>query len=152
MDTVVGQHRGVVRSDSPEAQLPALTQDELVKLPLILPRRHIVIDTLHQWFNGGPEPLKIAGYHNLMTNALTLVKAGLGNLLCVEGSWTIRETPGFVFIPVSPVRLARHRLVRKKNRLLSRTAESFWAYAADHWRSEESDTQLSPKMSDSQNH
>lgn len=122
----------VVRSDSPEAQLPALTQDELVKLPLILPRRHIVIDTLHQWFNGGPEPLKIAGYHNL--------------------SWTIRETPGFVFIPVSPVRLARHRLVRKKNRLLSRTAESFWAYAADHWRSEESDTQLSPKMSDSQNH
>ena len=142
----------VVRSDSPEAQLPALTQDELVKLPLILPRRHIVIDTLHQWFNGGPEPLKIAGYHNLLTNALTLVKAGLGNLLCVEGSWTIRETPGFVFIPLSPVRLARHRLVRKKNRLLSRTAESFWAYAADHWRSEESDTQLSPKMSDSQNH
>ena len=142
----------VVRSDSPEAQHPTLTQDELVKLPLILPRRHIVIDTLHQWFNGGPEPLKIAGYHNLLTNALTLVKAGLGNLLCVEGSWTIRETPGFVFIPLSPVRLARHRLVRKKNRLLSRTAESFWAYAADHWRSEESDTQLSPKMSDSQNH
>lgn len=142
----------VVRSDSPDAQLPALTQDELVKLPLILPRRHIVIDTLHQWFSGGPEPLKIAGYHNLLTNALTLVKAGLGNLLCVEGSWTIRETPGFVFIPVSPVRLARHRLVRKKNRLLSRTAESFWAYAADHWRSEESDTQLSPKISDSQNH
>lgn len=142
----------VVRSDSPEAQLPALTQDELVKLPLILPRRHIVIDTLHQWFNGGPEPLKIAGFHNLMTNALTLVKAGLGNLLCVEGSWTIRETPGFVFIPVSPVRLARHRLVRKKNRLLSRTAESFWAYAADHWRAEESDTKPSSKTSDSQNH
>lgn len=92
----------VVRSDSPEAQHPTLTQDELVKLPLILPRRHIVIDTLHQWFSGGPEPLKIAGYHNLLTNALTLVKAGLGNLLCVEGSWTIRETPGFVFIPVSP--------------------------------------------------
>lgn len=51
----------VVRSDSPEAQLPALTQDELVKLPLILPRRHIVIDTLHQWFNGRPEPLKNCG-------------------------------------------------------------------------------------------
>ena len=86
-----------------------------------------------------------------MTNALTLVKAGLGNSLCVEGAWTIRETPGFVFT-LSPVRLARHQLVRKKNRLLSRTAESFWAYAADHWRSEESDTQLSPKISDSQNH
>lgn len=79
----------VVRSDSPDAQLPALTQDELVKLPLILPRRHIVIDTLHQWFSGGPEPLKIAGYHNLLTNALTLVKAGLGNLLCVEGSLSL---------------------------------------------------------------
>ena len=51
----------VVRSDSPEAQLHALTQDELVKLPLILPRRHIVINTLHQWFNGGPEPLKNCG-------------------------------------------------------------------------------------------
>jgi len=28
-----------------------------------------------------------------MTNALTLVKAGLGNSLCVEGAWTIRENP-----------------------------------------------------------
>lgn len=127
----------VVRSDAPQASLSDLSQEELVKLPLILPRRHIVIDTLHQWFNGGPEPLKIVGYHNLPTNALTLVKAGLGNLLCVEGSWTIRESAGFTFIPVTPERRARHRLVRKKNRLLSRTAESFWSYACEHWQADD---------------
>ena len=49
--------------------------------------------------------------------------------------------------PSRPFDWLRHRLVRKKNRLLSRTAESFWAYAADHWRAEESDTKPSSKTS-----
>ena len=79
-------------------------------------------------------PLRIMGYQNLMTNSLPLVQAGLGCILCVEGAWRLREAPGFTFLPVTPERVAAHRLVRKKNRLLSRTAESFWRFASDHWQ------------------
>lgn len=119
----------VVKKDAGEAG--PLDLETLSAMPLILPRRHIVIETLSQWFGDYAKSLRIAGYHNLPTLGLQAVREGIGALLCVEGSIAIRPQEDLVFRPLLPERRTGHRLVRKKNRKLSRTAERFWSFAVE---------------------
>lgn len=102
------------------------TYEEVSRLPLILPRRYIVLDEISAWLQVPEKSLKIAAYHNLPSNALSMVASGLGALLCVEGSFTNRGKPGMRFIPVTPERSSGHVAVRKKNRSLPKAAELFW--------------------------
>lgn len=113
----------VVRTDDPAASAESLSMDALRWLSLILPLRHMVRDTLHGWFDDASETLTIAGYHNVPTNALELVLAGLGALLCVEVSYTMRPSADLRFIPLAPER---------RTHQLSRSAEDFWQMCVTH--------------------
>lgn len=123
-----------VSRDSPWAGETELAKERLRECPLILPRRHIVIDSLREWLGDTVGELTISGYHNVPTVGLLMVKRGMGALLCIEGAITIRPDDDVVFVPITPVKLAGHRLVRKKNRKLSRAAENFWAMCLQHTR------------------
>lgn len=103
-----------------------LSYKELCKLPLILPRRYIVIDDILNWFGVTKDELNVTAYHNLPSNALRLVSKNIGVLLCVEGSFTNRGMPSVRFIPIKPIRRSGHVLVRKKNRALGKASELFW--------------------------
>ena len=102
------------------------TYEEVSQLPLILPRRYIVLDEIPRWLHVPEKKLKGAAYHNLPSNALSMVTAGFGSLLCVEGSFINRGKPGLKFLPVKPERAAGHVAVRKKNRSLFKAAEFVW--------------------------
>lgn len=128
----------VVRADDPQAEAESLKIEALRAMPLILPRRHIVRETLRAWFGDIANDLAIAGYHNVPTNALELVRAGLGALLCVEGSYAMRPMEDLRFVPLSPERRTSHRLVKRRNHQLSRSAEDFWQMCLAHSPSENS--------------
>lgn len=138
IDLKLNERWGVVLpADEPKSKVEFLTIEELEGIPLILPRRHIVRDTLIAWFGEAAERLTIAGYHNVPTNALEAVRAGLGALLCVEGAYTMRQTPDLRFVPLSPERRTGHSLVKRRNHLLSPSADDFWQMCLAHTQSEE---------------
>lgn len=116
----------VVREDEFPENKTHFTYEEVSQLPLILPRRYIVLDEIASWLQVPEKKLKVTSYHNLPSNALSMVAAGIGSLLCVEGSFINRGKPGLKFLPVKPERTAGHVAVRKKNRPLPKAAELFW--------------------------
>lgn len=121
----------VVAQDHPLAQQDFLSLEEVCKLPLILPRREIVQEEIASWFGVERSKLKVFAVHNLLTNAILLAQAGLGYPVCVQGSYTIRETDGVRFLPIIPERTSGHVLVWKKNRVLASATSLFIQYIND---------------------
>lgn len=122
----------VVGSESEWAAAGAVPRKALPGMSLILPRRHIVLDALREWFGEDAAEIRVAGYHNIPTNGLLLVKQGLGGLLCVEGSIAIRPAEGLAFVPITPEKRSAQRMVRKRGRGLAPAAENFWRLCAEN--------------------
>lgn len=116
----------VVRASQFPPEKESITYEEIVSLPLILPRRYIVLEEIASWLKVSEKELKVAAYHNLPSNAMSLVSAELGAVLCVEGSFTNRGKGELRFLPVTPERTSGHVAVRKKNRPLPKASEMFW--------------------------
>ena len=70
----------LVRQDSALAQLTHVVPQDLAGLPLILPERLSVQNSLQRWFGNSYENLHLAATYNLMLNAVFMVKNGLGLL------------------------------------------------------------------------
>ena len=123
-----------VRNDSYLASKKSLTTKDIVNVPLIIPRRAIVIEEISKWLNMKEEELTIVASHNLPTNGLLLVKRGIGNLICVKGSFTIRPAEGINFIPFSPKRITGHVLAWKKDHAFSPSTHKLLSFIQDKYR------------------
>lgn len=123
----------VVRDDSPVASHPFANGQTISSLRMILPRRAIVRTEIKTWFSELVKDETVVMYHNLPSLSLHFIRSGIGDaLLCVEGSYGIRPTPGLRFVPLAPERLARHKFVRRKNHRLSKAGEIFWSQLQNH--------------------
>ena len=114
-----------MRSDSPLACNNKLSISDIANLPLIIPRRSIVIDEIAKWLNMKPEELNIVASHNLPTNGLLLVQNHIGYLICVQGAISIRPTSNITFVPFYPERKTGHVLVWKKHHSISNASFKF---------------------------
>ncbi len=135
---VVDRWGVVVKTDSPVAALSGISPAETAKLPLILPRRHIVIDHLTEWMGVEVKNLNIVMFHNLPTLSIRFVAGGFGALLCVEGAYKARPMDGVVFVPITPDQTVRHMLIRRRNRRLGKASEIFWRHAEEVYDNSES--------------
>lgn len=117
---------------------------DIGSMRLILPRRRIVIDEISRFLGVSPESIQPVAYHNLATNALELVRAGIGTVVCVEGSYALRASDDLAFLPFSPVRLTSHRLIRRRNRPLARICEALWESCAAGGQAAERNPVASP--------
>ena len=115
----------VMRKDDPLAQKEAIQKEDLLSIPLILPRREIVQDHIAGWFGVDRSQLNVFAGHNLINNAALLAEAGLGYVVCVGGSFEIRGGENLCFIPLSPERTTGHVLAWKKNRVFHSAANRF---------------------------
>ena len=115
----------VMRKDDPLAQKEAIQKEDLLSIPLILPRREIVQDHIAGWFGVDRSRLNVFAGHNLINNAALLAEAGLGYVVCVGGSFEIRGGENLCFIPLSPERTTGHVLAWKKNRVFHSAANRF---------------------------
>lgn len=121
----------ILKEDHPLARQGFVSLEEASKLPLILPRREIVQEEIASWFGVERSKLNVFALHNLLTNTLLFVLAGLGYPICVEGSYTIRPVKGTAFVPITPERFAGHVLAWKKNRALASAAARFITHIND---------------------
>ena len=118
----------VMRKDDPLAQKESIKKEDILSIPLILPRREIVQDHIAGWFGVDRSQLHIFAGHNLLNNAALLVEAGLGYVVCVGGSFEIRGGENLCFVPLSPERTSGHVLAWKKNRVFHSAANRFREY------------------------
>ena len=118
----------LMRRDDPLARKDAVGRDDILSLPLILPRREIVQDNIAAWFGVDRGRLNIFSGHNLINNAALLVEAGLGYVVCVGGSFEIRGGENLCFVPFTPERTTGHVLAWKKNRVFHSAAGQFRSY------------------------
>lgn len=121
----------VMRKDDPLAQKESLQKEDILPLPLILPRREIVQDHIAGWFGVDRSQLNVFAGHNLLNNAALLAEAGLGYIVCVGGSFGIRGGENLRFIPLSPERKTGHMLAWKKNRVFHSAASRFREYVRE---------------------
>lgn len=121
----------VLRKDDPLARKEAIGREEVLAMPLILPRREIVQDNIASWFGVERSRLHIFAGHNLLNNAALLAEAGLGYPVCVGGSFEIRGGEALCFRPFTPRRTTGHVLAWKKNRVFHSAAERFRAYVQE---------------------
>ena len=115
----------LMRKDDPLAVKEAIQKEDLLSIPLILPRREIVQDHIAGWFGVDRSQLNVFATHNLLNNAALLVEAGLGYVVCVGGCFEIRGGENLRFIPLSPERTTGHVLAWKKNRVFHSAANRF---------------------------
>jgi DNA-binding transcriptional LysR family regulator len=121
----------IIRKDDPLACKDFVTAEELLKLPLILSRRSIVIDEVSKWLGVQRSQLNIFMTHNLLTNSLPLVENSLGVVLCIEGAFQIRPSDNLCFVPLYPQRVSNHVVIWKKNKVLSGATAIFLEFLRD---------------------
>lgn len=115
----------VVKDTSSIATKEYINVNDLIDIPLIIPRRNIVKDEISRWLNIPQDKLNIVASINFLTNALLLVQEGFGCVICVEGAFSIRRVEGICFVPLIPKRTAGHVLVWKKNRIFNTATSLF---------------------------
>lgn len=118
----------LMRKDDPLAEKETIGKEEILSIPLILPRREIVQDNIAGWFGVERSQLNIFAGHNLLNNAALLVEANLGYAVCVGGSFEIRGGENLCFIPFAPERTTGHVMAWKKNRVFHSAASHFRDY------------------------
>lgn len=117
-----------MRDDNPLAGKKGISREDILSIPLILPRREIVQDNIASWFNVSRSQLNIFAGHNLVNNAALLVEAGLGCAICVGGAFEIGGGENLCFVPLDPERTTGHVMAWKKNRVFHSAASQFRDY------------------------
>ena len=115
----------LLRRDDPLARRQALTGEDVLPLPLFLPRREIVQDNIAAWFGVERSSLNVLSSQNLINNTALLVEAGLGYAVCVAGAYEIRGGEQLCFRPFTPERTTGHVMAWKKNRVFHSAASRF---------------------------
>lgn len=115
----------VMRTGDPLAQKEALGKEDVLPLPLILPRREIVQDNIAGWFGVTRGQMRVFASQNLLNNAALLAEAGLGYPVCVEGAFLIRGGDALCFRPFVPKRTTGHVLAWKRNRMFHSASSRF---------------------------
>lgn len=79
------RHVAVMQDSCPLAQKNAVTPDDLVPYPLILPTRANVRNEISAWFSKRSKEMNVVATNNLSANTSVLVAHGLGIAICTEG-------------------------------------------------------------------
>ena len=113
----------LTRRDSALALKKEIRPEDLLHIPLLMVRRELVRNELASWFGDCYEELKIAATYNLIMNAASMVKSGIGTALCFDIGANFYDD--LCFIPLVPAMETGSVLVWKKNQMFGAAASSF---------------------------
>ena len=106
----------------PLAGKESVTPEDLLGVPLLLPRRERVQQELSGWFGDDFEKAEVAATYNLILNAANMIRNGVGIAL---GFLLGNLSDDLRFIPLSPALETGSVLVWKKDQAFSPTAAAF---------------------------
>jgi DNA-binding transcriptional LysR family regulator len=102
----------LVNPDSPLYVKESVSPADLSGIPLIMVQRNSVKNELANWFGDIYEQLDVAATYNLILNAASMVKEGVGTAVCFDLGMMYGELR---FIPFTPQLETGSVLVWKKN-------------------------------------
>ena len=114
----------LMRPDDPLAEKENVTAEDLLPLPLILPRRMNVQSELASWFGDYYGKLNVVFTSNLSTNGAVMVGAGLAYSLVIEGT-ALWDPSKITYRPLSPALTATSVLAWKRGQPFSLAATKF---------------------------
>lgn len=127
----------LVPENSPLAQLPQITPEDLLGVPLVLPQREILQSMLAQWFGPVWDKLDVAASGNLPYNMAMLVRELGGCLLTLEKLEYRFE--GLRFVPISPGLETGTVLAWKRSPAFPPAAGAFLKFSKEYIESMEED-------------
>lgn len=114
----------LMRPDDPLAGKENVTAEDLLSLPLILPRRMSVQSELASWFGDYYGKLNVVFTSNLSTNGALMVEAGLAYSLVIEGA-ALWDQSKITYRSLSPALTATSVLAWKRGQPFSLAATKF---------------------------
>lgn len=114
-----------MRADDPLAKKDAITTEDLLGLPLILPSRLNVQSELANWFGDDFAKLNVTFTGNLATNSAIMVQNGLGYGVMLESSFSFWNPDLIITRPLSPLLSATNVLAWKRGQPFVRATEKF---------------------------
>lgn len=114
----------LIRTDSPLATLPAIKPADIADVPILCSRQALHSNELSGWLGYDFSKLHIVSTHNLINNAVLMVKAGMGCALCIDKLVNVADT-NLVFRPLEPMMKANLFVAWKKYQVFSKCAEAF---------------------------
>ena len=114
----------LMRPDDPLAEKEYITAEDLLPLPLILPRRMNVQSELASWFGDHYGKINVAFTSNLSTNGAVMVGAGLAYSLVIEGA-VLWDQSKITYRPLFPALTATSVLAWKRGQPFSPAATKF---------------------------
>lgn len=114
----------LMRPDDPLAEKENVTAEDLLPLPLILPRRMNVQNELASWFGDYYGKLNVVFTSNLSTNGAVMVEAGLAYSLVIEGAALWNQSK-ITYRPLSPALTATSVLAWKRGQPFSLATTKF---------------------------
>ncbi len=118
----------IVTKDDPLAEKDYIHVEEMVELPLILPRRDIVIEEIAKWLGVQRSQLHITMTMNLLSNIIPVVEQKFGKVISIEGALQIRPSDNICFVPLYPKKVSNHVIIWKKNKVFSEVTSEFLEY------------------------
>lgn len=97
---------------------------DLRNIDLISSHQNGVSQNLENWFGHNLDAINIVATYNLLTNAIVLVRSGLGYAFCIDGVANLTGTT-LKFVPLKPKMAAGVSLIWSKKVPLSETASEF---------------------------
>lgn len=117
-----------MKADDLLAKQEFLTIDEIKKLPLLLPEREEMLQSIEKMLCISRRKLHVVATHNLISNAAFFVEKGLGYALTIEGAVLNYDPIRFCFVPIYPEFYTNSVLVWKKNGVFNPTVRKFLDY------------------------
>lgn len=112
----------LVNPDSPLYVKESVSPADLSGIPLIMVQRNSVKNELANWFGDIYEQLDVAATYNLILNAASMIKEGVGTAVCFDLGMMYGELR---FIPFTPQLETGSVLVWKKNQAHAGTLRLF---------------------------
>lgn len=113
----------LVRKDAALAQKASVCPADLVGTPLLMVKREMVKNELAGWLGDCYEKIQVAATYNLIVNAATMVRSGVGAALCFDFGMNFYED--LCFVPLAPRLETGSVLVWKKNQMMSAVVYHF---------------------------
>lgn len=115
----------LMREDDPLAELEAVGPDDLVDKPLIASRQALSTGALSMWFGDRTSDLNVVATYNLVFNAMTLAREGVGYVLCLDRLVPAGRGTGLAFRLLYPPVVSVIDFAWKRDQPLTNAARAF---------------------------
>lgn len=115
----------LVKEDCILANQEFVQADDLIKYPVMISNRAMVLNEISNWFGDKYNDLNVVINYNIGYNLVNLIKNDVGIAICLD---TVNQMTGLKFVPLYPKLTTNSVVVWKKNQHLSPAVKTFLEY------------------------